>query len=466
GLSRSLDVPASADPVGQCLCAEDFSDRKTPWNVKDEVLKRLSQWWIRRVAGPYISSTDDDYLELAARFCGPATTVRIFSASQPPLYFRSAGEGVAETSRRFTRDIVLHPYQVHVLKQYLALAYLCGPPGTGKTVMLLATALGWANQGWDVHVVSTWRGSLAASHLLKHQLEQNPLRPAGQRVHLHEFNFIKSDQMEAAVERLVDAATPGSPLCVVVDEVFHVSKGVFACFCHKLLDRVGGDLRLWAANLYHNSRPPCLTAVPMLEPLRTTPVITREVQTSHYIQAQGPPVRYLHHSGEGHNISDWPGECLQCGKDLARELHELHVGLEATGDISIPAPLTYKEVFLLSSKADPLYDTETDDAGKEVRPASAIVKGLRENGVPVVVVRHDDREAVRKVSVREGPDAVVAAGANTVRGLERQVVIALQPEQTGTGTGDGRWERLHVMSRATAKLILVVWPGVEGQQPA
>nr|KAG5708467.1 hypothetical protein BaRGS_026194 [Batillaria attramentaria] len=160
--------------------------------------------------------------------------------------------------------------------------------------------------------------------------------------------------------------------------------------------------------------------------------------------AQGPPVRYLHHSGEGHNISDWP----------------------ATGDISIPAPLTYKEVFLLSSKADPLYDTETDDAGKEVRPASAIVKGLRENGVPVVVVRHDDREAVRKVSVREGPDAVVAAGANTVRGLERQVVIALQPEQTGTGTGDGRWERLHVMSRATAKLILVVWPGVEGQQPA
>ena len=131
---------------------------------------------------------------------------------------------MAETARRFTGDIVLHPYQVDILNANLPLVFLCGPPGTGKTVVLVVRGRDWLCRGWHVHILSTHIVSLAASQLIYHQLQQidrELQQGAGhyvQRVHLHVFDVYNGKERGDAVRDLVAAASHGQ-LCVLADEV-------------------------------------------------------------------------------------------------------------------------------------------------------------------------------------------------------------------------------------------------------
>ncbi|KAK7497044.1 hypothetical protein BaRGS_00011780, partial [Batillaria attramentaria] len=147
------------------------------------------------------------------------------------------------------------------------------------------------------------------------------------------------DEEETAVKCLVTAASQG-PLCVVVDEAY--TDRVFTNFCAELCEFIPG-LRLWAASVYHGNIPPCLTEVPMTEPLRTPPVVTRHVQQSDWIQkpnnhvrdyttgptpppCDGPAPRVLYHTGQGHGEGS-AVDCVECGKNVARVLRELHVSV-------------------------------------------------------------------------------------------------------------------------------------------
>nr|KAG5706692.1 hypothetical protein BaRGS_005762 [Batillaria attramentaria] len=80
--------------------------------------------------------------------------------------------------------------------------------------------------------------------------------------------------------------------------------------------------------------------VPMTEPLRTPPAVTRHVQQSDAIRginwvrdytagptpppSDGPAPRVLHHTGQGHSEGS-PVDCVECGKNVASVLRELHV---------------------------------------------------------------------------------------------------------------------------------------------
>ncbi|KAK7486655.1 hypothetical protein BaRGS_00022056 [Batillaria attramentaria] len=125
---------------------------------------------------------------------------------------------------------------------------------------------------------------------------------------------------------------------------------------------------------------------------------------------------------------------------------------------TIPAPLTYSDVFLLTVYKDHFHDEERDTDGNLVRPASSFVRVLRERGIPVRVVQKKDTSALQDVALQAGPEAVVATEAGAVRGLERKVVIVVQTGMTATGTTDEWYGRLDAASRTTAQLIWVVYP--------
>ncbi|KAK7491622.1 hypothetical protein BaRGS_00017075, partial [Batillaria attramentaria] len=153
---------------------------------------------------------------------------------------------------------------------------------------------------------------------------------SGRRVHLHSFDFSSGkSQVESAVKCLEEAASQG-PLYVVVDEANAGS--LFTDFCDEICTRVS-QLRLWVASAGHSHTPARLTEFPMTEPLRTPPVVTREVEKSGFIRewktilgytpsptpppCDGPPLRVLYHRGQGHNEGRPPPECEQCGMDVA-----------------------------------------------------------------------------------------------------------------------------------------------------
>ena len=60
----------------------------------------------------------------------------------------------------------------HRTTQHLTPMLFAGPPGTGKTVVLMLKAGQWLTEGHDVHVVSLYRESIAASCYIYEALSQ------------------------------------------------------------------------------------------------------------------------------------------------------------------------------------------------------------------------------------------------------------------------------------------------------
>lgn len=145
----------------------------------------------------------------------------------PPL--RTTQDAVNFTDTCCSR-LTLLPQQVNVLHEAPPRLFACGPPGTGKTVVLLLQAVEWLRQRHEVHVVSTWKYSRAASLRLRAQLlaSQAQARKEGEQedtsitpvnaVSMHEYNFENGlDDVDRAVEELACLAK-GTNLCVIADE--------------------------------------------------------------------------------------------------------------------------------------------------------------------------------------------------------------------------------------------------------
>ena len=100
------------------------------------------------------------------------------------------------------------------------------------------------------------------------------------------------------------------------------------------------NLHLWMACVYHYNRPPALQEELLTTPLRSAPVVQREVEQTSTMRigsvdpysvsglpapGDGPSVVRLSHHGNAHTGRD-PTDCEQCGEDVAAELHRLGVG--------------------------------------------------------------------------------------------------------------------------------------------
>ena len=99
-------------------------------------------------------------------------------------------------------------------------------------------------------------------------------------------------------------------------------------------------LYLWCAGVAHADIPPKLQVEILTTPLRSAPVVLRQVRPAFQVLSHrvldytdsdipapgdGPSVLELCHGGGGHT-SQYPVDCVQCGHDVAALLTRLGVG--------------------------------------------------------------------------------------------------------------------------------------------
>ncbi|XP_025113360.1 uncharacterized protein LOC112575603 [Pomacea canaliculata] len=314
----------------------------------------------------------------------------------------------------------------------------------------------WLRCGHPVYIVSTWWRSRAACIMLYHLLLQTVKTQQSAGVtpgqpHLLQYDLDDGKDREKVVNDLSQAARGGS-LYVIADEV---NGFIFNIFFDKLLTQVP-HLHLWVTCCYHIFAPASLQVECLTRPLRSPPAVVRELAQNRLItkdhrvlpysergvpdHTDGPPVRRLYHRGEGHS-GHMPFDCVTCGRDVASFLHSLRVGVTenvttavttvtSTTGATTPPCLQWRDVLVL------YYNEITDDSG--------MVKGLKEAGIPVRVMKDDDFEDVATAR----SDVVWATRGHRVSGLERKVVV--YPEKDFAPI-----DRLNSMSRCTSQLVIV-----------
>ncbi|XP_025112051.1 uncharacterized protein LOC112574901 [Pomacea canaliculata] len=304
-------------------------------------------------------------------------------------------------------------------------------------------------------------GSFAACSMLYHLLLQTvkTLQSAGVspgQPHLLQYNLNDGEDVEKAVNDLSQAAI-GESLYVIADEAGpeYISKS-FQTFCELLLTQVP-HLHLWAASCFHGHAPAGWQVECLTRPLRSTPVVVREVEQDEWItrhrlvlpyrerggpdHTDGPPVTRLYHRGQGHS-GRRPGDCITCGREVATFLHSLRDGARAQilttstleGPTSSPK-LQWRDMLVLC------WGQATMDMG--------MITGLQEAGIPVRVMTDDDIEDVATAR----SDVVWVVDTNGVRGLERKVVVCVELDPTFNILSSPA--RLLSMSRCTSQLVIV-----------
>ncbi|XP_025092631.1 uncharacterized protein LOC112563103 isoform X3 [Pomacea canaliculata] len=458
-LCQCLGTTDPAAITGLCLCSDQLSDPKKPWDVNKFVLKELGKWWHRRVAGtrPDSLMTSVLYKILIARFCGPATTVTVPCTTPPRLCVKTLGQAVSITGEFYSAQIALFPEQVDLLNSASPRVFVTGPPGTGKTVVLLLMATEWLQRGNDVYILSTWDLSRTACIMLYHLLQQtvNTQRSAGRttgqpRLLYCGFTLLKNDETnvvsdeEKVVNKLLQAANGGS-LYIIVDEAGSDTASHFHTICDKLSSRVP-RLHLWAASCYHGDAPTGWQVEVLTRPLRFPPAVVREIAQDAEVTetrdveaytergvpdyTDGPPVKRLLHQGHGHS-EEYTENCVTCGRRVARFLHRLRVGgqaitamatRKATSRSMTPPCLQWRDVLVLH------WGDLTDSSG--------LVTGLKGAGIPARVMEDCDSEDVATAH----SDVVWVARGHRIHGLERKVVVYLEHCTMHL--------RLHLMSRS------------------
>ncbi|KAL8581858.1 hypothetical protein ACOMHN_010232 [Nucella lapillus] len=483
-LARCLDVPESAEVLSFCCCYEQLSDPRNHEEMTTDTLDNLQAWWNTVLPDVIHPPFPDDhtYLEVVGRFVGPASTAEVHCNVPEHVEVRTHQQSIAEFGHRLHR-LVLTPQQLALMETPEPQVCLTGPPGTGKTVLLVLMALRWLQEGRDVHVVSTYPGSLAVSFMMQHQLThtlsllQEGTSSAGSsdtppgKVHLKFYDLIYAEgAVDTAIEELTAAAV-GTTLHVLMDEAKFTT-----CDLAPVQTRLFEALRtsvehlhFWTACMGNKDLPEGLVPVTLDVPLRCAPRVQSlmgpamstfqihpySTEGVAYYVGDGPAVKEIHHSGKGHN-SQWPLDCELCGKEVGRELRAL---IEVPVHAALPnssRPLKYKDVFVLTR-------------GRNLHDSSGAVRGLLSENIPLTVLKgappaepeqHAEwMEEVKDAAVA-GENRVVVAHHVMVSGLERKVLVFL-PGDSGDYDSNVDHERrlardkLYVVSRCTTKYIAV-----------
>ncbi|XP_025112343.1 uncharacterized protein LOC112575043 isoform X2 [Pomacea canaliculata] len=458
-LSTCLRTTDRNNVAGLFLTSDQLSNSTTPWDVSSDVMKKLENWWQHRVTADGHDShmSSDIYKKLMTRFCGPATNVTVQYTSSIRHCVKTLGQAVWWTGERNTAAITLFPEQVQLLSERSSRLFVAGPPGTGKTVVLQLKGVEWLQCG-DVYIVSTWVSSRAACTLLHDQLLKHA--SSDSKVILKQYNFKSGTDVENAVKELSEA-TDRKPLMVIADEVGPDGSG-FKTFCEQLQDKLP-HLHLWAASCYHGYSPQGWPVEYLTKSLRCPPAVVREVKQASEIErgnvlgysercvpdhTDGPPVKRLYHRGQGHS-GDLPVDCGKCGEEVASFLHSLQVGVVQTtsnttaifsSGSAAPLALKWSDVLVL------YHDAVSENAG--------VVTALRSSGIPVQVKRMMKDDDIKDLALAHR-DVVWVLGGYHVHGLERKVVVCLDPEASCDNPTMDVGFRLHYMSRCTSQLVIV-----------
>ncbi|XP_070206773.1 uncharacterized protein [Littorina saxatilis] len=496
---QSLQVTTAVEAAKMCMTADLVSDPETYWSVTPDVLSRLSAWWQKRVTDTVDKQLNDQlYLDIVARFVGPATTVDIHCNTAPRVEVRTEGEAVSELGRRLAH-LVLTYQQLDILLRGPDVLWLSGPPGTGKTILLILKALQWLRDGNDVYVVSLDHGNIGTSHAVYHQIQMtlanDPTMPPNVgTVHKLDYNWERSpsDLLKALkdVAGIVQGnAASGRRLYVIYDDatlgartqsdMMEAMVGMF--LSHPLF---GG---IWMTSVQLHRIPRNIPVAEVTIPLRFAPVVQREVDrglrehtyevlpySERVVPAPGDGMKVitLRHAGPAHLQAYWPIDCEQCGSDIAHLLlRRFHVGHSGhTSFPNGPATLEFRDVFILT-RAYELKEEVKDASGNVVSPTCGLVRRLRAEGVPVCVLERSPQDMARwEQNVAETAvalnNSVTITFYRAVNGLERKLVIWVPGR--GEKDPDDNFDdefietdgRLFAMSRCTTQLVVVERPGI------
>ncbi|XP_070202201.1 uncharacterized protein [Littorina saxatilis] len=206
-----LNSDSQSDLISKMtLCSDDLPKRNV--TAEDKMDKDLYQKVdrvldaLRNIEGPSETMSDELYEKLVARFCGPLTTVKIYTektyprvklevTTVPPKHNNNSKNGKAKKvvpkvkmrvvaeeaktkagaarimARRFS-ELVLLEEQIEILQRNEEFVHLEGPPGTGKTLVLLLRILTWLDDGHIVWLLSLSPPSRSVTHVLLEQVKR------------------------------------------------------------------------------------------------------------------------------------------------------------------------------------------------------------------------------------------------------------------------------------------------------
>ncbi|XP_070182741.1 uncharacterized protein [Littorina saxatilis] len=485
-LQEGLSVESSRNVSQVCLCEDDMADQT-----------RLDAWWrasFERNEGGDPAMDAATYTQLVARFSIPLTTVELFLSRQPRLQLWTQGHLVHAVGMEHGRPmscIALFPQQFQVLEETpdddaVDVRILWGPTGTSKSVVLILKGHFLLRKGCGtVFVLQTSRDGAAAAYLVGHQVRETAgqgagsvqlVNMAGVRDWLGHWTEEGKKKVQAWVEELCQHAQTHGRVHILADE----AECDVIAEIYRALKQRHVRFTLWAAGVKLDVPADMERYVRKLtQPLRSPPAVVREVEQANDMKdgtvpaytrppvsapCDGPPVLTFDHYGAGYrdrqgHEGDLTWRCARCGELVADMLRDLRVGCDDNAPHG-QGGLTYSDVFVLGSVMN--CDTDTPDDHPD-SPAP-FIRGLESRGVPTRKVAHNDTAAVRQLAeMTSGPtqraagrgrdEAVTVANENTVWGLERHVVVYLDP---GVGFGDAdHTGRLRSVSRSTAQVIWV-----------
>lgn len=116
----------------------------------------------------------------------------------PRLALKTLSQAVSVTGECYTAQITLFPEQVNLLNSAQPLVFISGPPGTGKTVVLLLMAIEWLRKGHRVYIVSTCHESLTACRMLFFLVQQRC--GTADRLRLVEYSLETGPELAKALD--------------------------------------------------------------------------------------------------------------------------------------------------------------------------------------------------------------------------------------------------------------------------
>ncbi|KAH9513804.1 hypothetical protein Btru_031448 [Bulinus truncatus] len=242
-LKKSISLLTNGRGADMFLCQDELSDKFTSiWDKPKSVKARLMSWWNDVVDSMFTVKKEKDdavidqakdnmtprvYRQIIGRYCGLLSTVEVWSPNNPRVEVRSASEAASVCAKRFAK-LVLMPHQVEVLCSNHRRLFLYGPPGSGKTLLLILKAREWLLSNRVVIILNVRPGSMhgypyayGVYKKLKKMLE--PYGSLANNLHMYNIDSLTFKS------NVLSQVLPTS--CVIIDEVTPATHPVIEHLC-------------------------------------------------------------------------------------------------------------------------------------------------------------------------------------------------------------------------------------------
>ncbi|GFR85738.1 hypothetical protein ElyMa_004181600 [Elysia marginata] len=232
------------------LCLDELPEKNmSVWDPPEEsILERLVDWWKKlrsSLDSPDNAIDTRTYKHIIGRYCGLLSTVEVWSPNNPRVEVRSMSEAVNLCAQRFSQ-VVLLPTQLQVLLSEHNRIYLYGPPGSGKTMLLILKAREWLLRGHTVILINSRWGSTDGYPYAYGILDRLKFMMTKDGVPHDNLVMINVDTSRFHASYLSDVLPSR---CVIVDEVTPATLPVIEHLCCLQVQNI------WCAGLFQDSRP-------------------------------------------------------------------------------------------------------------------------------------------------------------------------------------------------------------------